>query len=359
MKDTVIAILALVASACGSASAPPEPGGNPDGGAPGQTSWEVEVSGRVLDSSGRPVPSARVVLRAPAVAADPGSEIAGVLACLVSLGTDCPKSDLLSSAPTDARGTFLVGTDAKTAQQGGAFRLEVSSPEGVLLAELPLSGTRTSAGDLTLWAPAITVSAGRIRVAPPASASAGSLSVVVSGHAILAVALDPDWTVDAGGLEDAQATVWAVAFFPPGSGGATRFLGSPATLVRGPGAPLSRGARCRVGSQGAKDLTPCPFTDGDLATPWTAACVFGPGCDTSAITLDLGASRSISSIYVHGDGIAGQTGIVRVALSQDGAYWLEPGTITVGGGPLVFPAGWIERYVRIDSVNGVSEVSVW
>ena len=84
--------------------------------------------------------------------------------------------------------------------------------------------------------------------------------------------------------------------------------------------------------------------DGDLGTRWASA----PGIDPSWITVDLGTSRSITSVVLAWENAYATAYEIRT--SNDNATWTTVAAKTAGVGgteTLTLPAGTVARYVRM------------
>jgi hypothetical protein len=104
---------------------------------------------------------------------------------------------------------------------------------------------------------------------------------------------------------------------------------SPATAyaARGP-IPASRGKDCWLqGADGPVKQSPCPLTDGDLATSLqplpTPACPSGKTCPSPQnnwVYVDLGTSTSLSGLVLY-DVAFGSSSVATVEGSLDAAVW--------------------------------------
>lgn len=142
-------------------------------------------------------------------------------------------------------------------------------------------------------------------------------------------------------------------------------------LVGTAGAPPSRGASCSIRDrEGAmQELSPCPLSDGDLATAYRLlddACEDSddmPCSDSLAnqvAVLDLGVLASAQFLVL-------RLGYydTHVEVSEDGESWSSVGVPSRGDTRLNLPSETRLRYVRLTSMSsvsslvGLSEISIW
>jgi hypothetical protein len=130
--------------------------------------------------------------------------------------------------------------------------------------------------------------------------------------------------------------------------------------------PGSRGASCTFAHLSAPDplpLSPCPITDGDLATglaPVVPLCVDPDPTDAldecaavwEEVVIDLGEVRAIEAVAVHALGAGVTLGLSR---SDDGAQFFNVATIDRASS--VQRAPFSARYLRL-STTGTGEESL-
>ncbi|MDT4893828.1 MAG: hypothetical protein QOE97_2863 [Pseudonocardiales bacterium] len=349
----------------------------------------VTITGRAVDTAGRPLADRTVLLFKEGDVAD---LVLGVVFTVGTLGGIC----LLPQAPVVCRKARTATTDG-----AGNYRFEISGRDtqgligtestlDVVVADSTPNGASTTVTfavretsvalpDARLWdaAARVTEAAGRIRLSWTAlPAGAGSKA------AFTAQLFDPQrqaavWSqpakgsaadVDARLLEDHSGAAAVSARTSLSGQGAADVHGvylSPRVAVRPiAGAPPSRGRACLAVTGTATLATapqnPCRATDGDLLTP--ARLIAAPGTKGTVVdgaVVDLGSSRRVQLVV--GRGLSGQ---VLVELSDDGRTYR---TIATGTGvtTAVSPPGApTARFVRLRSPSGLdesllSEVSVW
>jgi hypothetical protein len=367
----LVTVFGLAVAGCGFSSVDPDS--------------SVSISGRALDSSGKPLGNAHVVLVRQA---DVGQVIFGSILAVGTLSTIC-----FSPAPL----AICEKVHTTTTDSDGRYHFDVkgSDTQGSLGTEATMNvvfsgrSSRTSTTvsfaarendvtvpDARLWDLAAAVSrGGSLRLSwRPLSRSAGSKATysVQLYDTRTGAAL---WTQPASGgraeidprlLEDRHGAVAvsAGAELPGGSGTATvraSYLSPQLPVTASAGAPPSRGRPCAAVTGTApapvRVRTPCGATDGDLGAP---AGLTAPGKEpVTGVVIDLGRARPVSLVVARG--FSGQ---FLVETSTDGKTFV---TVATGSGPAysVKPSGRPgARYVRLHSPVGLdeslsAEVSVW
>lgn len=346
----------------------------------------VQISGRALDASGKPLSGARVLLLKEA---DIGEVVLGTTLAIGTLSTVC----LLPEPPPICRKARTT-----TADEDGryAFELKGSDTQGTLGTEATLnvvfSGPRARGSttvsftakdtsvtlpDARLWraAPEVTQPSGRIGLSwTPLPQAAGSdreyfaqlFESTTEAATWSQPATGDQASIDPRLLEDRSGSVavGATATLAAGSGtGDVRasYLSTRLPVQATAGAPPSRGRACApVTGPDARLADPastCPVTDGDLATP--AGLRAGGKAVVTGVVVDLGSVRPVDLVVARG--FAGQ---FLVEVSTGGTAFQPVGT-QLGATVAVSPPGRPSaRFVRVRSPAGLdeslaSEVSVW
>jgi hypothetical protein len=367
----VLAALSLAVTSCSFSSVDPD--------AP------VEISGRALTASGRPLADAKVLLFKQA---DIGEVVFGTVLTVGSLSTIC----LLPEAPAICRKARTATTDSDGRYH---FELKGSDTQGTLGTESTLnvvfSGPKAQGSttvsftakdesitlpDARLWrsAPAVSRPSGRIELAwSPLPRSAGD-DPAYSAQLFEADGQSPLWSQPVAGpagsidrriLEDQPGSV-AVGAGTNLSGGSgagdveASYLSRRLPVTGTAGTPPSRGRPCAAVTGTAPPkagrLSPCAATDGDLQSP--AHLRGGKAAVVTGVAIDLGASRPVSLVVARG--FAGQ---FLVELSDDGRVYRTVAT-NAGSAAVNVPGSPSARFVRLRSPAGLdeslsSEVSVW
>jgi hypothetical protein len=345
----------------------------------------VEISGRALTASGRPLAGAKVLLLKQA---DLGEVVFGAVLTIGSLSTIC----LLPEAPAICRKARTATTDADGRY---SFELKGSDTQGTLGTESTLNvvfaGPRAQGSttvsftaedeaitlpDARLWRSAAEVSrpGDRIELAWSALTQAAGSDPAYSAQLFEAGRETALWsqpasggraTVDSRILEDqpGSVAVGASASLPGGSGAGdvrVSYLSRRLPVAATAGTPLSRGRPCAAVTGTAPPragrLSPCAATDGDLSAPARL-----PGRKAGVVTgvvIDLGVSRPVSLVVTRG--FAGQ---FLVEVSGDGRSFRTVAT-NAGSTAVDVPGDPSARFVRVRSPVGLdeslsSEVSVW
>ncbi len=368
----LVTVLGLAAAGCGFSSVDPDS--------------SVAISGQALDSTGKPLAHARVLLIRQA---DIGQVIFGSILTVGTLSAIC----FAPRAPAICDRAKVTTTDSH-----GGYRFEIkgSDTQGSLGTEATMNvvfsdrSARTSTTvsfvaednsvtvpDARLWDLAAKVSdaSGRIGLSwRPLSKEAGAKT------SYSAQLYDADngavlWSQPASGrrtdidprlLEDRHGVVAVSASTELSSGASAgkvraSYLSERLPVGAGSGAPPSRGQRCAAVTGTAPHVgafrAPCTETDGGLSGP--ARIAGGSGKTVTGVVVDLGRSRPVSLVVARG--FAGQ---FLVETSIDGKAF---STVATGFGQAyaVTPPGHpTARYVRLRSPAGLdeslsSEVSVW
>ena len=366
----VVTVLGLAATGCGFSSVDPES--------------TVSVSGRALDSSGKPLAHAKVLLIRQA---DIGQVIFGSILAVGTLSAICfaphPPAicDKARTTTTDAEGRYRFAVKGSDTQ--GSLGTEATmnvvfsggSAKSSTTVSFVAEDNTVDVPDTRLWDLAAKVSGGPGGIAVswhPLAAKAGSKT------AYSAQLYDADrgavlWTQPASGrrsvidprlLEDRKGLV-AVSASTTLSGGTgagkvrASYLSARLPVGDTAGAPPSRGRPCAavVESAPTKVDGPCAETDGDLGEP--ARLTADAGKTVSGVVVDLGRARPISLVVARG--FSGQ---FLVETSTDGTTFRSVAT-GFGQAYAVRPTGRPSaRYVRLRSPTGLdeslsSEVSIW
>jgi hypothetical protein len=336
---------------------------------------QVTVSGTLLLPSGAPASGVTVgLLKEPgglSVLVELAATISTVgLLCLTKAVAICQGA---RKTTTDATGRYSFG-------MGGRESKDVlGNPAHYLLsAQLPSGAQVQTRFDLTIatidvpattfWEPA------QLSVSPAAdwvSYAFTDLTPKPRGYQVSLTRADETiWNqagpssgkIDARALADAEAEFHAVATAQREGIGVmfTTDYHSPRVPVRGMApAPASRGAKCAVsGAQRLVPIEPCSLTDGryDGSFPSQSCPAASPSaspakrCTANAfVQLDLGTSRPVSVVFLHGLGTA--TDVV-VETSDDSLKWTKrlrqrPAPFLA----ITLAAGASGRYVRLKSAN--------
>lgn len=288
----------------------------------------IPVTGRVLDTSGRPLADASVSMtRHEGILEGIGRAIT----VFGTLGLACLADDVCTvpygEARTDSTGRFTVflkhdvdDYDVAVTKNDAAFEVRVD------FAAKPMS-----LGTIRFWSPAPrldrsgTTARIRFAAAPRSLGSVDGYSADVTppkGGGDPYVHFDDAHSgdaFDARVLEDVAARLVVKVTVRTRLGKATYSAG---TAVRGAYRPMSRGHACvEYGSAGSKRRSPCQLTDGDLANEWKdnagyTLCKKNTSCD-QAVAVDLGAVRSIRFVSLQGCDPFFDT----VEASNDGVHW--------------------------------------
>jgi hypothetical protein len=345
----------------------------------------VQISGRALDASGKPLAGARVLLFKQA---DIGEVVFGAVLAVGTLSTIC----LLPEPPAICREARTV-----TADDDGRYEFELkgSDTQGTLGTESTLNvvfsgakaqGSTTvsfiakdeavSLPDARLWraAPKVSRPGGRIQLSwSPLPRSAGS-DATYSAQLFEADGQSPLWSQSVSGrtgsidpriLEDQSGSV-AVSAGTELSGGRgtgevrASYLSQRLPVGATAGTPPSRGQPCAAVTGTAPPtagrMSACAATDGDLKSP--ARLSSRKAGVVTGVLVDLGTSHRVSLVVARG--FAGQ---FLVELSDDGRAWRTVAT-NAGSAAVAVPGMPSARFVRLRSPAGLdeslsSEVSVW
>jgi hypothetical protein len=127
--------------------------------------------------------------------------------------------------------------------------------------------------------------------------------------------------------------------------------------------PLSRGKDCWLqGASGPVKQSPCPLTDGDLATslqPLPAPqCPSGQTCtppqQNGWVYVDLGAATSVSALVLYDAGF-GSSGFAAIEGSVDGSAWTALAAPVSNKGYQLVPVSGTARYVRLRLVEASAQ----
>jgi hypothetical protein len=368
----LVTVFGLTVAGCGFSSVDPDS--------------SVAISGRALDSSGKPLRNARVLL---VKQADLGEVIFGSILTVGTLSAICFAPDppaiceKARTTTTDADGRYHF--EVKGSDTQGSLGTEATmnvvfsgrSAKTSTTVSFTAKENTVSVPDARLWDLAATASrgGGGIRLSwRPLSRSAGT-KASYSAQLYDARTGSALWTQPASGghaeidprlLEDLRGSVAVSAGteLTGGSGVAdvrASYLSPRLPVAASAGAPPSRGRPCAAmtGSAPAvvRPRTPCGETDGDLTRP-ARLTASGQGT-VSGVVVDLGRVRPVGLVVARG--FSGQ---FLVETSTDGQAFT---TVATGFGPAyaVRPSGAPgARYVRLRSPVGLdeslsAEVSVW
>jgi hypothetical protein len=367
----LLAALSLAVTSCSFSSVDPDA--------------SVEISGRALNASGKPLAGARVLLFKQA---DIGEVVFGTVLTVGSLSTIC----LLPEAPAICRKARTATTDADGRYH---FELKGSDTQGTLGTESTLNvvfaGPRAQGSttvsftakdeaitlpDARLWRSAPTVSrpSGRIQLSWSTVPSAAGSDPAYSAQLFEAGGASALWSQPASGrratidpriLEDqpGSVAVGAGTTLSGGSGaGGVRasYLSRRLRVTATAGTPPSRGRPCAAvtgtAPPKAGPFSPCSVTDGDLKRP--ARLSGATAAVVSGVVIDLGSSRPVSLVVTRG--FLGQ---FLVEVSGDGRSYRTVAT-SAGSAAIAVPGNPSARFVRLRSPVGLdeslsSEVSVW
>ena len=345
----------------------------------------VQISGRALGSTGKPLAGARVLLLKQA---DLGEVVFGTVLAVGSLTTIC----LLPDPPAICRKARIVTADDEGRYE---FELKGSDTQGTLGTESTLnvvfSGPKATGSttvsftakdtaitlpDARLWnpKPAVSDGSGRIHLSWSPLPSAAGRDAKYSAHVFAANGHAPLWSQPASGrqaeidpriLEDRPGSV-AVSAGTELSGGngagqvRASYLSTRQVVGATSGPPPSRGHACAAvtgTAARAGKFSACAATDGDLATP--ARLSAAKAAVVTGVVVDLGSSRSVSLVVARG--FAGQ---FLVEVSGDGRSYRTVATSSGSAVALSVPGRPTARFVRLRSPVGLdqslaSEVSVW
>ncbi|HET6154027.1 MAG TPA: discoidin domain-containing protein [Marmoricola sp.] len=362
-----LAVLSLAVAACGFSKVDPNAA--------------VHIAGRALDSSGKPLAHAKVLLFKQA---DIGEVVFGTVLAVGTLGAAClvPHGPAICAkartATTDADGRYsfdLQGSDTQ-GTLGTASTLNVvftGKSAGTTTVSFTADKAAIKLPDARLWNADPRVSqSDRIRVSWSRLPAGAGSSTGYSAELFSQGAAAPLWSQSASGSgtsidpritegEPGSVAAGAHSTLEGGSGTGTVHASYLSTRlqIRGTGdVPASRGRLCapvtgttppRTGT-----YTHCAETDGDLET---AAHLSGHGVVAGTV-IDLGSRRPIDLVVARG--FSGQ---FLVELSDDGRTW-HPVATNSGTAAVTVPGRPTARYVRLRSPAGLdeslnSEVSVW
>lgn len=367
----VLAALSLAVTSCSFSSVDPD--------AP------VEISGRALTASGKPLANAKVLLFKQA---DIGEVVFGTVLTIGSLSTIC----LLPEAPAICRKARTTTTDADGRY---SFELKGSDTQGTLGTESTLnvvfSGPKAQGSttvsftaedeeitlpDARLWRSAPTVSrpSGRIELSWSRLPKAAGSDPAYSAQLFEAEGEGALWSQPASGtratidpriLEDQPGgvAVGAGTSLSGGSGAGdlrASYLSPRLPVTATAGTPESRGRPCAAVTGTAPPragrFVACLVTDGDLKKP--ARLSAARAAVVTGVVIDLGASRPVSLVVTRG--FAGQ---FLVEISGNGKSYRTVAT-SAGSTAVEVPGSPSARFVRLRSPAGLdeslsSEVSVW
>lgn len=344
----------------------------------------VQVTGRALDASGKPLADARVLLVRQA---DIGQVLFGTVLAVGTLSTVCllPEPPAICAkartATTDSEGRYHF--EVKGADTQGSLGTEATmnvvfsdGREASTTLSFAAKDTDVTLPDARVWnlRPRVSARPGRVEIEfKPLPSGAGRRTSygaeVFDGDAGSALWTQPargsHAEVDTRLLEDRDGAVAVSAHTELAGGSGTGDVRagylSPRLAVRaGSGPPPSRDRRCAAVTGTAPVVTTrwsrCAATDGDLDRP---ARLSAPGgAIVTGVVVDLGAPRAVDLVVARG--FAGQ---LLVEVSSDGRTFRT--VATSAGTTAVSPQGRPSaRFVRLRSPAGVdesllSEVSIW
>lgn len=342
------------------------------------------LSGRVVDSGGRAVPGAAVVV----------DEGLGVLAsvltavvCVFSFGFDAESCGAHQAvARTDAAGRFRVRLPAGSpVARPGVRQVTVTAPGAgrvpVTTGSFALRRSTRALPLVTLWTSPATLARADGRVRLTRRLPAGATSAVLRLRGVEPPSYDVAWPLafDRAGRADLDARVFEQGVRGLDGSAAGRWSGRPARWesassgVPQAGRPGSRGLPCftyRAGDE-LVALPGCPFTDGRLATSLglfkaldlerrTAMCRRTSDCSSPyTVVLDLGEVRRPDAVVWRG------CPSCHLELSLDGRLWLPWREERREGTSFAVVTGALQpaRYVRVRGVFTMlwrlQELSVW
>lgn len=341
----------------------------------------VTIQGSIVDSHGDGLAGRDVVLLTEPTVSD---VFFGLPFGLGSVGLLClaedppPPCDTRRHLTTDESGRFTFDLTGRETQGmfGEAARMTLSSRDTPQDAEVEGPATtgafvvrseQVALEPLALARAGLTLS-GRAGRAEVSWAWSGQLrGAPASAELVVQDGTVPTWVTPANGLldlrilEDGRGSVAVVE--PRRAEGTIDDLTYRSELIpyaSGAGAPVSRGATCRIlGEDGPTvAVAPCPVTDGDLAerAPPTLACDDDPCPPAIGYEIDLDEPRSVELLVVRGCDRS-----CPLEVSTDGASWDR--VVEVGGPYVAFPQQAASiRYVRVTGdagPRGLAEVSVW
>jgi hypothetical protein len=288
----------------------------------------IPVTGRVVDTNGRPVTDAAVTMTRHEGFFE---GLGRVITIFGTFGLACLSDEVCTvpygEARTDSTGHFTLflkhdvdDYDVVVTKNDAAFEVRVD-----------FDAKPMTLGTIAFWSPSPHLdrsgTTARIRFAT-APRSLGS----VEGYAASVGAPKGDGepyvsvesahsgdAFDARIVEDVAARLVVRATVHTRLGKATYSAG---TAVRGAYRPMSRGRGCvEYGSAGSRRRGSCQLTDGDLADSWKVnagytLCKKGASCD-QAVAVDLGSVRTIRFVTLQGC----DTFFDVVEASNDGMHW--------------------------------------
>ncbi len=193
----------------------------------------------------------------------------------------------------------------------------------------------TTAQGQTVWSAAASGSAAQIRIDPRVTQDFGG-----------------NWAIWAHRKLPGDGTDFDVTWYSPSSAYASR--GS---------IPLSRGKDCWLqGPSGPVDQSPCPLTDGDLATSLRplppSACPPGQPCTPAPqnnwVYVDLGAAAPLSALVLY-DVALGSSTQLAVEGSLDAATWTSLAAAVSGQPYQLVTLSATARYVRLRLIDPAAQ----
>lgn len=368
MRRLAAALLVLLTTGCSFSQVDPDA--------------RVEVTGRVLDASGRPLAGARVLLLKQA---DLGEVVFGSVLAIGTLSTICYlpdppalcRSAVRATADADGRYAFhLDGADTQgTLGTASTMNVVFSAATGAASTTVGFTVAKEEVRlpDARLWQSRVRVAADRSGIRLRWSRLPGG------GASYTAQAYGRDapaalWSQPARGLRagidprllESRAGAVAVGAQQPlrGASGArtvvAHYLSRRVPVHVPVGTPASRGRPCApvTGTAPVEHdrFSRCAATDGDLTAP--AHLTARGQAVVTGVVVDLGRSRPVDLVVARG--FAGQ---VLVELSADGTTYATRATAS-GTTAIPVPGRPSARYVRLRSPAGLdeslsSEISVW
>ncbi|WP_162907371.1 discoidin domain-containing protein [Allorhizocola rhizosphaerae] len=276
-------------------------------------------------------------------------------------------------ATTDEEGRYsftMKGKDAKSILGNPAhFALSARLDSGPRIqTRFPIEQAEVKVPEARFWQPdGLRVQAGPQRVEyswPPLAGAKHRLEVTEADELVWAQESAPNGSFDARAIADAQGEFRAIARVER-DGFTTDHHSQPVAVSGQAGAPPSRGSGCTLAGVTPQ---PCGFTDGRYAgaslpqqvCPSASASASPGTCGSHTwITIDLGAARQVTTVFLHGLSTSKD---FEVSVSADGAQWnryarhKRAGYVALTGNSPVSA-----RYVRVqsESLHALQEASVW
>lgn len=371
MRLVVFAAITALAVACGSSKVPNDA--------------EVTVAGVLLMPNGTPAAGVRVGLMEQPGVLDALVELTVTVAsigmlCLAQEVSIC-KGARRTTTGADGRFAFTMsGRDAKTVL-GNAARFVLSSqldsgPQ--LQIRFEVAEATVNVPETSFWQP------DGLKVVPGPRWVEYSWPVLTSnpkprGYRLqVAEAEDVVWAQDTGpsgkfdarAVSDVQGDLRAIAKVERHPFTIEHYS-QKVPLSGLAGAPPSRGAACTIaGGDGPVPVEPCLFTDGRYAgafprqsCPSASASPVNKCPANTWVTIDLGTSQRIGTVFLHSLGTSSD---ITIKTSDDGLKWTNRARhknaayAGVGVSPPV-----TARYVRVqpgndsDTIRSLHEVTIW